>query len=84
MAVANRSYNALLTAIRAIGERANAEPKQRWRCLRRTGLYPSRTGEMAATAVAPSTLQRGHQWENLSGLSDEFDLYAKASLVAAV
>ena len=33
--VDNRSYNTLLTAVRAIGERANAELKERWRCLRR-------------------------------------------------
>jgi len=34
----NRSYNTLLTAVWAIGERANAELKQRWRCLRRIRL----------------------------------------------
>ena len=40
--VENRSYNTLLTAARAIGERANAELKQRWRCLRRIRLCPNR------------------------------------------
>jgi hypothetical protein len=40
----NRSYNALLTAVRAIGERANAELKQRWLCLRRIRRCPQPSG----------------------------------------
>ncbi len=36
--VCNASYNMLLTALRALGERANAELKQRWKCLRRISL----------------------------------------------
>ena len=57
--VENRSYNMLLTAVRAIGERANAELKQRWRCLRRIRLCPSRIGSIMAAAIVLSTLQRG-------------------------
>lgn len=56
----NRSYNTLLTAIRAIGERANAELKQRWRCLRRIRLCPRRIGHIVAAAIVLSTLQRGN------------------------
>lgn len=57
--VDNRSYNTLLTAVR-IGERANAELKERWRCLRRIRLYPSRIGQIVAAAIVLSTLQRGN------------------------
>lgn len=56
----NRSYNALLTGLRALGERANAELKERWRCLRRIRLCPTRIGAIAAAAIVLSTLQRGH------------------------
>ena len=56
----NLSYNALLTAVRAIGERANAELKQRWRCLRRIRLCPHRIGQIVAAAIVLSTLQRGN------------------------
>ena len=56
--VDNRSYNKLLTGLRAIGERANAELKQRWRCLRRIRLCPHRIGNIVAAAIVLSTLQR--------------------------
>ncbi|HYB35299.1 MAG TPA: transposase family protein [Mycobacterium sp.] len=55
----NQSYNMLLTALRAIGERANAELKGRWRCLRRIRLCPNRIGTIVAAAIVLSTLQRG-------------------------
>jgi hypothetical protein len=58
--VGNRSYNMLLTAVRAIGERANSELKQRWRCLRRIRLCPSKIGQIVAAAIVLSTLQRGN------------------------
>lgn len=57
--VENRSYNMLLTAVRAIGERANAELKERWKCLRRIRLCPSKVGSIVAAAIVLSTLQRG-------------------------
>lgn len=60
LAVGNQSYNMVLTAVRAIGERANAELKQRWRCLRRIRLCPHRIGPIVAAAIVLSTLQRGH------------------------
>ena len=60
LAVGNRSYNMLLTAVRAIGERANAELKERWRCLRRIRLCPYRIGQIVAAAIVLSTLQRGN------------------------
>jgi CRISPR/Cas system-associated protein Csm6 len=56
----NQSYNMLLTAVRAIGERANAELKQRWRCLRRIRLCPNRISVSVAAAIVLSTLQRGN------------------------
>jgi len=58
--VESQSYNMLLTAVRAIGERANAELKQRWRCLRRIRLCPNRIGTIVAAAIILSTLQRGN------------------------
>ncbi len=58
--IANQSYNTLLTALRAIGERANAELKERWRCLQRIRLCPSRIGAIVAAAIVLSTLQRGN------------------------
>ena len=57
--VANQSYNRLLTGLRALGERANAELKGRWRCLRRIRLCPTRIGTIVAAAIVLSTLQRG-------------------------
>lgn len=55
----NRSFNTLLTVLRALGERANAELKGRWRCLRRIRLCPKRIGIIVAAALVLSTLQRG-------------------------
>jgi hypothetical protein len=57
--IVNQSYNMLLTALWAIGERANAELKGRWRCLRRVRLCPARIGIIVAAAIVLSTLQRG-------------------------
>uniref|UniRef100_UPI0035176902 transposase family protein n=1 Tax=Candidatus Mycobacterium methanotrophicum TaxID=2943498 RepID=UPI0035176902 len=58
--IENQSYNALLTATRAIGERANAELKQRWRCLRRIRWCPTRIGAIVGAAIVLPTLQRGN------------------------
>jgi hypothetical protein len=55
-----KCYNALLTGRRAIGERANAELKERWRCLRRIRLCPTRIGAIVSAAIVLSTLQRGN------------------------
>lgn len=71
--VANRSYNTLLSATRAIGERANAELKGRWRCLRRIRLCPNRISQIVAAAVVLSSLQRGHYRENLNVFRQAFD-----------
>jgi hypothetical protein len=57
--IGNQSYNKLLTGVRAIGERANAELKERWRCLRRIRLCPKRISAIVAAAIVLSTLQRG-------------------------
>ncbi|MGB5112512.1 MAG: IS5/IS1182 family transposase, partial [Mycobacterium sp.] len=37
-----------------------AELKQRWRCLRRIRLCPTRIGQIVAAAIVLSTLQRGN------------------------
>lgn len=55
----NRAYNALLTGIRAIGERANALLTQRWTALRHVTLSPSRIGTIVAGALVLTTLERG-------------------------
>lgn len=60
LAIDNTSSNMLLTALRALGERANAELKQRWKCLRRIRLCPSRIGDIVAAGIVLSTLQRGN------------------------
>ncbi len=59
LGVENRSYNMLLTAVRAIGERANAELKERRACLRRIRLCPRKIGSIVVAATILSTLQRG-------------------------
>jgi len=58
--VSNTSYNMLLIALRALGELANAELKQRWKCLRRIRLCPSRVGDIVTAGIVLSTLQRGN------------------------
>lgn len=58
--IENQSYNALLTAAPVIGEHANAELKQRWRCLCQIRLCPTRIGAIVAAATVLSTLQRGN------------------------
>jgi len=50
----------LLTALRTLGERANAELTQRWRCLRRIRLCPHRIGDIVAATIVLSTPQRGN------------------------
>lgn len=51
--------NALLTALRAIGERGNAVLKSRWKALTRIRLCPWRIGHIVAAALVLSTLERG-------------------------
>ncbi len=60
LAIDNTSYNTLLTAVWTLGERANAELKERWKCLRRIRLCPSTISDTVAAAIALSTLQRGN------------------------
>ncbi|MGW3689997.1 transposase family protein [Streptomyces sp. NPDC005125] len=47
----NRMFNALVRHVRALGERAAAELKQRWRSLQHVTLSPSRIGDIARTAL---------------------------------
>lgn len=58
--VDNRTRNQLLTSVRAVGERANAELTGRWKALRRVTLCPHRIGDITAAALYLSTLQRGN------------------------
>lgn len=46
-----QTYNALLRGLRALGERAAAQLKQRWRTLKRITLSPSRIGDIARAAL---------------------------------
>jgi hypothetical protein len=46
-----RTYNALLRGLRALGERAAAELKERWRTLKYVTLSPSRIGDIARAAL---------------------------------
>ncbi|WP_443072832.1 transposase family protein [Streptomyces sp. WMMC897] len=46
-----RTTNNLITGVRALGERAMAELKQRWRTLQRITLSPSRIGDITRAAL---------------------------------
>jgi hypothetical protein len=46
-----RTYNRLLRAVRALGERTAAELKQRWRVLRYVTVSPGRIGKIAKAAL---------------------------------
>jgi len=60
LAIDNTSYNTPLTAVPALGERANAELKERWKCLRRIRLCPSTISDIATAAIVLTTIQRGN------------------------
>ncbi|GAA2001739.1 IS5-like element IS470 family transposase [Nocardiopsis rhodophaea] len=47
----NRAHNRLLRSTRALGERAAAELKQRWRALKHVTLSPGRIGAIAQAAL---------------------------------
>ncbi|MFF5675080.1 transposase family protein [Streptomyces hygroscopicus] len=47
----NRTFNALVRHLRALGERAAAELKQRWRILQYITLSPNRIGDIAHAAL---------------------------------
>lgn len=49
--VNTRTYNTLLRAARALGERTAAELKERWRTLKRITLSPCRIGDIARAAL---------------------------------
>ncbi|GAA0901447.1 transposase family protein [Streptomyces thermoalcalitolerans] len=51
LAANTRTHNRLLRGIRALGERAAAELKQRWRALQHVTLSPSRIGAIAQAAL---------------------------------
>ena len=55
----NRAYDALLSGMRAIGERANALLVQHWAALRRVTLSPSLIGDIFAAAFVLPTLKHG-------------------------
>jgi hypothetical protein len=54
-----RTRNALLTGLRALGERANALLKTRWKALRHITLDSRRIGDIARAALVLTTLERG-------------------------
>lgn len=51
-----RARNSLIRGIRALGERAAAELKQRWRTLQRITLSPGRIGDIARAALVLNEL----------------------------
>lgn len=51
LAADTRTTNALIRGIRALGERAAAELKERWRALKHVTLSPSRIGDAARAAL---------------------------------
>ncbi|MFJ7063001.1 transposase family protein [Streptomyces microflavus] len=53
-----RAKNALITNLRALGERTAAELKERWRTLKRITLSPSRIGDITRAA-----LTLNHHWK---------------------
>lgn len=59
LGIGNRTYNGLLTRMRANGERANALLGQRWTAPRRVTLSPSRIGDIVAAALVLTTLEHG-------------------------
>lgn len=59
LAVDNKAHNALQSAVRAIGERANATLKGTWAALQRVTLCPTRIGDIVAAAAVLSSWQRG-------------------------
>ena len=54
----NRTYNYLITALRAPAERANALLR-RWRALGRVTVCPQRISAIAAAALVLTSLDRG-------------------------
>jgi hypothetical protein len=56
----NECHNMLLTAVRALGERANAILKTRWTVLDRITLCPNRIGAIVAATIVLSTWERGN------------------------
>jgi len=53
-----RTYNALLRGVRALGERAAAELKERWRTLKRITLSPNRIGAITKAALVHNNTWR--------------------------
>ncbi|MFE5159558.1 transposase family protein [Streptomyces sp. NPDC056697] len=53
--VDNRTTNTLIRDLRALGERAAAELKERWRALRHVSCSPSRIGDIARAALVLNT-----------------------------
>lgn len=55
----NRAYNHLLTRLRALGERAMAILKTRWKALRHVTLDPNRIGDITRAALVLTHLEHG-------------------------
>jgi hypothetical protein len=51
LSVDNRTYNALLRAVRALGERGFALVSQRWKTLQHVTMSPSKIGDLARAAL---------------------------------
>ncbi|MBW1597012.1 hypothetical protein HPT28_08140 [Streptomyces sp. JJ38] len=58
MGADTRTTNSLITGVRALGERAAAELKQRWRSLQHVTISPSRIGDIARAALVLNKIWR--------------------------
>ncbi|MEU1301491.1 MULTISPECIES: transposase family protein [Streptomyces] len=56
-----RTTNSLIRSVRALGGRAAAELKQRWRTLQRITLSPSRIGDLACAALVLNGMWQYHR-----------------------
>lgn len=59
LCVDNRTYNALLRALRCLGERGFALLTQRWKTLQQTTLSPSRLGDIVRAALVLVHFEHG-------------------------
>lgn len=59
LSIDNRAYNALLRALRCLGERGFALLTQRWTTLQHITLSPSRIGDIASAAITLTHFEHG-------------------------
>ncbi|MFD2414917.1 transposase family protein [Amycolatopsis pigmentata] len=60
LATGNRTYNALIRGLRALGERGFALLTGRWRTLQHITASPRKIGNIAKAALVPTHFEHGH------------------------